>query len=198
MGLLPRLDGDPAIATETRRLDAIELLPEKIVRFRHPGVRIDLGGIAKGFAVDRALEVLRRFGIPSGMVNAGGDLAGFGPQPHTIHIRNPRDPSRLMCRVEVADEALASTARRFDLFQSAETSGSAIIDPLTGRPTEANDRATERARSCMVADALTKIVMIAGIEVSELLEHYNASALLVSTDGDVRITPDWHSVHLAA
>jgi thiamine biosynthesis lipoprotein len=45
---------------------------------------------------------------------------------------------------------------------------------------------------------LTKIVMIAGTEVSELLEHYNASALLVSTDGDVRITPDWHSVHLAA
>jgi thiamine biosynthesis lipoprotein len=198
MGLLPWLDGDPAIATETRRLDAIELLPEKIVRFRHPGVRIDLGGIAKGFAVDCALEVLRRCDIPSGMVNAGGDLAGFGPQPHTIHIRNPRDPSRLMCRVEVADEALASTARRFDLFQSAETTGSAIIDPATGKPTEMIDGATVCARSCMIADALTKIVMICGTEATELLEHYDASALLISRDGDVRVTPDWHSVHLAA
>src|SRR5258708_27674932 len=198
MGLLPRRDGDAAAAFAARSSDAIELLPEKTICFRDPDVRIDLGGIAKGFAVDRALDVLRGFNIKNGMVNAGGDLAAFGQDPHAIHIRHPRDPGRLMCRVEITDEALASTARRFDLFQSAETSGSAIIDPLTGRPTEANDGATVRARSCMVADALTKIVMIAGTEVSELLEHYNASALLVSTDGDVRITPDWHSVHLAA
>ena len=198
MGLLPRLEGDAAIVTEARSFDAIELLPENVVRFRYPDVRIDLGGIAKGFAVDRALAALRGFDISSGMVNAGGDLAAFGQDPHIVHIRHPRDPRRLICAVEITDEALASTARRFDLFQSAETSGSAIIDPLTGRPTEAIDGATVRARSCMVADALTKIVMIAGTEVSELLEHYNASALLVSTDGDVRITPDWHSVHLAA
>ena len=51
----------------------------------------------------------------------------------------------------------------------------------------------------MVADALTKIVMIAGTDAIEWLEHYGASALLVSSDGDVRITPDWHrAVHLAA
>ena len=198
LGLLPRHGGDPAIARQARSFDAIELLPDQTIRFRDPDVRIDLGGIAKGFAVDRALDVLRGFNIKNGMVNAGGDLAAFGQDPHAIHIRHPRDPGRLMCRVEITDEALASTARRFDLFQSAETSGSAIIDPLTGKPTEAIDGATVRARSCMVADALTKIVMISGTEATELLEHYNASALLVSTDGDVRITPDWHSVHLAA
>src|SRR5580704_14561335 len=79
MGLLPGLEGDAAIVTETRFFDAIELLPENTVRFRHPDVRIDLGGIAKGFAVDRALEALRGFDVSSGMVNAGGDLAAFGP-----------------------------------------------------------------------------------------------------------------------
>jgi thiamine biosynthesis lipoprotein len=198
IGLLPRFNNDPAITTTARSFDAIELLPEEAIRFRHPDVRIDLGGIAKGFAVDCALEVLRGFNIRSGMVNAGGDLATFGHDAHTIHIRHPRDPRRLMCRVEVTDEALASTARRFDLFQSAETTGSAIIDPLTGKPTELIDGVTVRARSCMVADALTKIVMISGMDATELLEHYNASALLISRDDDVRITPDWHSVHLAA
>jgi thiamine biosynthesis lipoprotein len=195
--LLPRHGGDPAIARHSRSFDAIELLPDQTIRFRDPDVRIDLGGIAKGFAVDCALEALRGFNIAGGMVNAGGDLAAFGPDPHIVHIRHPRDPRRLICAVEVTDEALASTARRFDLFQSAETAGSAVIDPLTGKPTELIDGATVRASSCIVADALTKIVMIAGTEATEVLEHYDASALLVSRD-DVRITPDWHSVHLAA
>jgi FAD:protein FMN transferase len=199
MGLLPRLDHDAPIASQARSFDAIELLSGQSVRFRHAGVRIDLGGIAKGFAVDRAREALRGFNIPSGLVNAGGDLAAFGPEPQTIHIRNPRDPSRLICSVEVSDEALATTARRFDPFQSAETTASAVIDPGTSEPAHAIDGATVRARSCMVADALTKIVMISGTDALELLGHYNASALLISTDGDVQITPDWHhAVHLAA
>jgi len=199
MGLLPRRHDDPPIAAQVRLFDAIELREGKIVRFRHPDVRIDLGGIAKGFAVDRALEALRRFGIGSGMVNAGGDLAAFGQEPQTIHLRHPRDPRLVIGYVDVADEALASSARRFDPLQSADTTASAIIDPGTGTPTDAIDGATVRAPSCMIADALTKIVMISGTDAIEWLEHYHASALLVSTDGDVRITPDWHNaVHLAA
>ena len=199
MGLLPSPDDDPPIATQARSFDTIELLEGQSARFRHRDVRIDLGGIAKGFAVDRALEVLRGLGAASALVNAGGDLAAFGPEPQTIHIRHPRDPRRLMCRVEVADEALASTARRFDPFQSAGTADTAIIDPATGQPTHATDGATVRAPSCMIADALTKLVMICGTDAIEWLGHYQASALLVSSDGDVRITPDWnHAVHLAA
>jgi FAD:protein FMN transferase len=197
LGLLPRLE-DEATVTEARSPDAIELLPENIVRFRHPEIRIDLGGIAKGFAVDRALEALRGFNVKNGMVNAGGDLAAFGPDPQTVHIRHPCDPRRLVCAVEITGEALASTARRFDPFQSAETTGSAIIDPATAKPVHTIDGTTVRARSCMVADALTKIVMISGTDALRWLEHYNASALLVSGDNDIRITPDWHSVHLAA
>jgi FAD:protein FMN transferase len=192
MGLLPRLNHDAPIVTQAQWFDAIELLPGQRVRFRHAGVRIDLGGIAKGFAVDRALEVLRDFDIPSGLVNAGGDLAALGSEPQTIHIRDPRDPRRVICSVEVAGEALASSAPRFDPFQSADTTGSAIIDPATGEPAHAIAGTIVCAPSCMVADALTKIVMISGTGSLALLEHYRASALLVSTDGDVRITPDWH------
>ncbi len=199
IGLLPHWNDDPPTPAQARSFDAIELLDGHAVRFRHRDVGIDLGGIAKGFAVDRALEVLRGFGLASALVNAGGDLAVFGPEPQTIHLRDPRDPRRLMCRVEVRDEALASTARRFDLFQSAETTTPAIIDPRTRAPANTVDGVTVRARSCMTADALTKIVMICGTEAIEWLEHYRASALLVASDGDVRITPDWHrAVHLAA
>jgi thiamine biosynthesis lipoprotein len=199
MGLLPRLNDDVPIVTQARPFDAIELLPGQSVRFRHADVRIDLGGIAKGFAVDRALEVLRGFDIPSGLVNAGGDLAAFGSAPQTIHIRDPRDPRRLICSVEVSAQALASSAPRFDPFQSADITASAIIDPATGKPAHTIAGATVRAPSCMVADALTKIVMISATDAIALLSHYQANALSVSTDGDVRITSDWHhAVYLAA
>jgi FAD:protein FMN transferase len=198
MGLLPWGDDAP-IDTVARSFDAIELLEGQMIRFRQTNVRIDLGGIGKGFAVDRALEVLRGSDVASGVVNAGGDLAVFGQEPQTVSIRHPRDPGRSICNVEVTNEALASTARRFDPFQSADTASSAIIDPGTRKPARAVDGATVRAPSCMTADALTKMVMIAGTDATELLEHYSASALLISTDGDVHITPDWHhAVYLAA
>jgi FAD:protein FMN transferase len=200
MGLLPGLNEMGLTGTETRAFDAIELLEGKMVRFRHPNIRVDLGGIAKGFAVDQAVEVLRGSGAArSGLVNAGGDLAAFGQEAQLVHIRHPRNPSRLVCRVDVTSEALASTARRFDPFHSADTTASAIIDPRSGRPATTIDGATVRAPSCMIADALTKIVMVAGRESSGLLELYNASALLISAYGHIQISPNWqHAVHLAA
>lgn len=197
IGLLPSLKDKSAPIR--RAPDAIELLPDREVRFRSTDVAIDLGGIAKGFAVDCAAVVLRDLGIPRGMVNAGGDLRAFGAQTHTVHIRNPRHPSRSICRIEVTDAALASTARRVDLVDGGGSGSSAVIDPATQRPVSLIDGVTVRARSCMVADALTKIVMISGTDAGELLESYRADALLISTDGGVQITSDWHhAVHLAA
>jgi FAD:protein FMN transferase len=198
MGLLPCLSGDPVLSRPARFADAIELLPEHMVRFRSAGVTIDLGGIAKGFAVDRAVDALRRLGIASGMVNAGGDLRAFG-EPRTVHVRDPRDPNRSICRIDVADDALASTALRFDLFDGVRSGSSAVIDPSTSRPAGSIDGVTVRARSCMIADALTKVVMISASDSGGLLEHYKASALLVGAGRDVQITSDWnHAVHLAA
>ncbi len=198
MGLLPRLGGDPVLSRNARFADVIELLPENMVRFRSAGVTIDLGGIAKGFAVDRAVDTLRGLGIASGMVNAGGDLRIFG-EPRTVHVRDPSDPNRSICRIDVADDALASTSLRFDLFDGVRSGSSAVIDPSTHRPARSTDGVTVRAPSCMIADALTKVVMISASDAGDLLEHYKASALLIGTGGDVQITSDWHhAVHLAA
>ena len=200
MGLLPRHNEDEAAEARPPVPDAVELLDGKMIRFRDRRVKIDLGGIAKGFAVDRALDVLRQSAtVACGLVNAGGDLAAFGARAQSADIRHPRYPGRVACRVEFANEALATTARRFDPLQSAETSGSAIVDPHGQTPTSAIDGVTVRARSCMMADALTKIVMISGADAGSLLELYNASALLITADGEVRISPDWqNAVHLAA
>ncbi len=200
MGLLPNPGDDPSPASISTRADeAIELLAAHRVRFRYPGVRIDLGGIAKGFAVDRAVDVLRSCGLERGLVNAGGDLAVFGPRPQTVFIRDPRDPRRLMGSVEAKNEAVASTGARFDPFLGADALGVSVIDPRTREPARTARGVTVRAPSCMIADALTKVVMIAGESAAALLEHYCASALLVLANGEVRITADWQgAVSLAA
>src|ERR1700681_4174759 len=175
-------------------VEAIELLADNHVRFLHPSVLIDLGGIAKGFAVHRAVELLRARGVRSAMVNAGGDLAAFGPEARVIHIRDPRSPSRLMCQIEVSNRALASSARRFDPFRSADTVDTAVIEPKTQMPARAAHGATVCAPSCMVADALTKVVMVAGKRAAAPLARFHASAIFVSTDGDIHTTSDWQGV----
>jgi thiamine biosynthesis lipoprotein len=196
LGLLPRWSEDRRSTGDAMvTADAVELLENRCVRFRHPSVRIDLGGIAKGFAVDCAVDVLRRHGMPCGLVNAGGDLAAFGPHPRAIHIRDPRSPDRLMCRVEVMNEAMASTGGRFDPFRSDAAGQSAVIAPATGAPARAVHGASVRASSAMIADALTKVVMIAGEHAARTLEHFRASAMFVSADGDVRATADWQGDH---
>ncbi len=192
MGLLPRRPGDRrSVGPKTPGIPLVELLPDHRVRFARAGVRIDVGGIAKGFAVDRAIDVLRGRGIPEGLVNAGGDLAAFGPGARPVHLRDPRHPQRILCRIAVQNEALASSGGAFDPFEASEATGSSVIDPSTRRQARAVDGVTVRAGSCMVADALTKVLMIAAERAEKLLEQYHASALLVAANGDLRVTRGW-------
>jgi len=200
MGLLPcRPAHQAASSGDMATSAAIELLSDHRVRFHDPGIRIDLGGIAKGFAVDRAIEVLRDFGVSRGVVNAGGDFAAFGPHSETVYIRDPRDPRRLKCGVEIENQALASSGSYFDPFRSARPLGLMIIDPRSHKPASTIKAATVRATSCLIADALTKVVMIAGSAAAALLDQYRASALVVLPTGDIEMTQDLQSaVCLAA
>ena len=200
LGLLPHDPGDAPSSIGTRGSDAIELLPDHRVLLHHPGIKLDLGGIAKGFAVDRALEVLRRHGVPRALVNAGGDMAAFGPDnaADPVYIRDPRDP-RAMYRSTLRDEAIATSGGRVDLVHTSIPSGSAIIEPRSRRPSHAIIGATVRASTCVIADALTKIVMIMGKASTAPLEHYGASAMFISARGHIHVTANWpEAVHLAA
>ena len=199
MGLLPGAREQGSSTSKKIVMDeAVALLPGRRVRFRRPDTAIDLGGIAKGFAVDRAVDILKDGGVSCGLVNAGGDLVAFGPLPQPVHIRNPRDPGQCICRIDLTGEALASSGIGFGSLGSINTSDSAIIDPRSRRPVTDIAGVTTRAPSCWIADALTKIVMIAGADASALLDHYDASALMVAANGEVRVSPNWKGVALAA
>jgi thiamine biosynthesis lipoprotein len=96
----------------------LDLLPDNRARWRRKGW-VDLGGIAKGYAVDCGIAALRARGTASGIVNAGGDLRCFGaPQP--VHVRHPSAPSAVMLLGWLADAALASSA---GYFSSIEVDG---------------------------------------------------------------------------
>ena len=127
-------------------------------------------------------------------MNAGGDMLGFGPDAHVVAIRDPRDPLRLMTQTRLRNAALASSGRAFEPTVSRQTSHCAIIDPGAREPVTAVRGATVRAASCTIADALTKVVMIAGRAASEVLDHYGASALFVTDSGEVLATADWQDV----
>jgi thiamine biosynthesis lipoprotein len=194
-GLLPGGMNDPDLNVRWIAASAnVELLDGYRVRYNDPYVRIDLGGIAKGFAVDRALAALREQDLVRGLVNAGGDLAAFGVEPELIHIRDPNDAHRSICQIEICNAALASSGRLIDPHKLSNTGESPVIDPRSGTQVHANAGATVRAPTCMVADALTKVVMITGQRAVELLQQYRASAFLFLESGDVWITPDWQDV----
>jgi FAD:protein FMN transferase len=198
-GLLPPYETEAASSPATAATsEAIELLPGCRVRFHHPGVRIDLGGIAKGFAVDRAIDILRQHGQSQGLVNAGGDLAVFGPVPEAVHVRHPRFPEQILCQVAITNAALASSGHLFNPLDAIAGFTTTAVNPATREFISGIAGATVRAPSCMLADALTKVVMIAGERAAAILAQCQASALVVLACGEVRVTPEWQDGICAA
>jgi len=140
--------------------------------------RIDLGGIAKGFAVDQAVRALKRAGLPWGLVNAGGDLRGFGPRTWTIHLRHPAAPGQLLPR-EICNCAVATSAPYFSKTMQDGRLTSALFDARSLRFITEPISATVFAPTCLVADALTKTILAGGE--STVLNDYRARALLLVT-----------------
>lgn len=128
-----------------------------IVR-RHPDVAVDLGGIAKGHAVDRAVRALREHGIRDAMVSAGGDLYAMGRSPEgdpwRVGIRSPDDPTRLADEIEVEDRAVATSGDYESFFEHGGRRYHHLLDPSTGAPRVTSARSlTVTADRCLDADA---------------------------------------------
>lgn len=162
----------------------LQLLSGNRLQPRLP-LAVDLGGIAKGYAVDRAVEVLLAHSVASGCVNAGGDLRLFGPQSETIYLRHPTDPTQLLPACELADGACATTAPYFSRREYEGKTVSPLVNPRDGRLLADFDSITVIATCCAYADALTKVVLLLGEDAGPLLERYGAYALRLSPEGNL-------------
>src|SRR5207247_1852567 len=128
------------------------------VRFRRP-LLIDFGGIAKGFAVDRAVEILKRKRVMAGIVNAGGDLRVFGSASQVVHVRHPKQPNRAAGAVRLRERAIATSGIYFAHTKNRGRWVSPILDGRTGRAACDFISVTVGAAKCMTADAMTKAVV---------------------------------------
>jgi thiamine biosynthesis lipoprotein len=168
---------------------------QKRVKLAKVGQRITLGGIAKGFAVDRMVAVLRKRGFSNFIVQAGGDLyvAGKrGDRPWRIGIRDPRGPRDASFAVAEIEDASFSTSGDYERFVMIDNVRyHHILDPATGYPANRSRSVTVRAKDAFTADAWDTALFVVGAERGmKLLEKIpGLEAVFVDDKNQVHISP---------
>ena len=131
---------------------------EPVVVFNDPDIGLDLGGIAKGYGVDRAVAALREWGVADALVNVGGDLYAMGVSedgdPWEVGVRDPDDATRLAATFRISDRAVATSGDYEQYFEHGGRRYHHLLDPRTGEPRNTPVRSvTVAADRCMTADA---------------------------------------------
>jgi thiamine biosynthesis lipoprotein len=163
------------------------------VRFSQAGVRIDLGGIAKGYAVDRGIAILQRAGIKHALVSAGGDSRIIGDRfgkPWIVGIRHPDHKDQVIARLPLVDTAISTSGDYERYFDENGVRYHHIIDPRTGHSASAVRSATVLAPTATRTDGLSKTAFVLGAEAAiKIYERLgDVDAILVKPDGKVLYT----------
>jgi len=173
-GHLPKPHGAPEPDRSAIWRD-IQFLPDMQIKFAKP-LWLDLGGIAKGYAVDRAMDVLKAYAPTQACVNAGGDLRVTGDGRERVRLGSDSFPSQDFPIVDIHEGSLASSCgsvsgRRY------ERSG-LHIDARSGNTALPVQFVSVAAPRCMDADALTKVVMARGACAAKVLARFGAQAVV--------------------
>lgn len=161
------------------------------IAFARPGMRINLGGIAKGYAVERAAQWLRSRGVAHAVLNAGGDTRVVGDrrgQPWIVGIRHPRSQADVITRMPLVDEAISTSGDYERFFEDNGERIHHIINPGTGRPTDELMSVTVIGPDAVLTDALSTTVFVLGMEPGlALIESYiGYEAIVVDRNGTLR------------
>lgn len=155
----------PRVGYQKVRLDPAT----RSIRFLDPGVSMDLGGIGKGFAVDRAVDRMVALGVTNLLVRAGGDLRVMGDAPGRkgwiVQIEDPRKEGRRTA-VQLVNAALSTSGTYENFFKVNGKVYSHILDPRTGLPVEGIASCTLIARRCVESDAWATACIVYGVEPS--------------------------------
>jgi thiamine biosynthesis lipoprotein len=158
--------------------------------FKTHGVRINLGGIAKGYVVERAAAMLRARGVEHALLNAGGDTRVIGDrrgQPWIVGIRHPRVADEVVTRLPLVDEAISTSGDYERFFEENGRRYHHIINPATGRPTEGILTVTVIGPDGTMTDGLDTAIFVLGVEKGlELIEAYpDYETIIVDSTGKV-------------
>lgn len=163
---------------------------ERIIGFSQPGVRINLGGIAKGYVVERGVEILRLKGISSAIVTAGGDSRLLGDRrgrPWMVGIRDPREEGQVAISIPLAEEAVSTSGDYERFFDEDGVRYHHIIHPATGVPASGVHSATVFGPDGVTTDALSTSVFVMGVDqglrmIASLPEY---ESIVIDADGKV-------------
>jgi thiamine biosynthesis lipoprotein len=161
------------------------------IRFEHPGMRIDLGGIGKGYAVDRGIDILKKRGIEHALVTAGGDSRFLGDRkgrPWLAAIANPDDPhnpAKVITRIPVSDSAVSTSGDYERFFDEDGVRYHHIIDPHTGHSASKVRSATIIGPTATQTDGMSKTAFVLGaekaLEIINRMPEYDA--VFLTPDG---------------
>jgi thiamine biosynthesis lipoprotein len=159
------------------------------VFLKEKGMRIGFGGIGKGYAAERAKQVMKEMGVDSGIVNASGDLAVWGYQPDgspwTIGIVNPNAANQIFSYMAVTDMAVATSGNYEKYIMVNGKKYSHTIDPRTGLPVTGIKSVTIIAPNAELADAMATPVMIMGIKAGlHMINQINNMEAILIDDND--------------
>jgi thiamine biosynthesis lipoprotein len=169
-----RVPADHELADARRRVGGAHLVlnaNEKTIAFDRAGVELDLGGIAKGYAVDRVVQLLRRRHIAAALISAGGStIYGLGAPPGReaweVEIQDPIDSRKTARTVHLKDRALSVAGSAEKSFEAGSVTYSHIMDPRTGKPAQGVLSVAVVTSSGTAGDALDNAFFVLGREAS--------------------------------
>lgn len=178
-------------------LEQEESVEKYTIQFSREGMSLDLGGIAKGYAVDRGIEILKEAGVESALVSAGGDTRIIGSRgkdkasgqtiPWVIGIKHPREKEAQALRLPLTDTALSTSGDYERFFIDGKNRVHHIIRPSTGKSAKGIVSATVIGEKSMHCDALSTSVFVLGVEdgiqLINTIEGYDA--IIIDNNGKV-------------
>lgn len=156
------------------------------------GMKIDLGGVAKGYAIGRMAAVLKKQGVSDGIIEGGGDLVVTASRSYTIGIQNPSGPRGIpVARLVVTGPASVFTSGDYEQYTTIDgKTYSHIIDPKTGYPAEGPKSATIIASEPTMTDALATALIAMGLDrAKEFARARNLPVVLISSSGEYHSSP---------
>jgi thiamine biosynthesis lipoprotein len=193
----PRVPGEIELASLRERVDLSQVTLDeqsRTVFLKRSGMRLDVGGIGKGFTADRVVVTMQGAGAIGGVVALSGDIKTFGQmpdgRPFLIGIKHPRQEDGLVAQVELRDEAISTAGDYEQVFEQDGVLYHHILDPLTLHPARGCQSVSVIAKEGVIADGLDTGIFVMGPERGmELIERLpDVEAVVVDRDGNVQVS----------
>ncbi|NQZ55871.1 MAG: FAD:protein FMN transferase, partial [Lentisphaeraceae bacterium] len=153
------------------------------VSFQKKGIKVDFGGITKGWAVDMVAKKLLKMGLKKGFINLGGNIFSIGK--HTILIKNPADPTKNCSGITLQNQGIATSGNYEQFIEIDGKKYTHIIDPRTGMPVPGVDCVSVVSPSAAWSDILSTAIFIEGQDLlKKLKKSPDIHALILDIKGD--------------